>query len=166
MALNLVSVAPIAGATASWVASLVAASLVSAVALVVSRVASGTSARVASGTASATRVASGAASASSDLHVGDLGPVAVLVSLVLNHLPAAVGQNDVVHSPGVVAVSGLLVSKVVTGRRVVHRVLELVLGGFLVEKDASLFFSFDPADVVRVVLTLLEPSSYPPAPPP
>lgn len=103
--------------------------------VVSARVASGTAAGVAAGASwtAGSWVTSGSTGSAADVHVGDLGPVAVLVGLVLDHLPAAVGKHHVVDSPGVVAVAGLLVPEVVAGGRVVNGVLELVLGRFLKE---------------------------------
>jgi hypothetical protein len=59
------------------------------------------------------------------------GPVAVLVSLVLDDLHAAVGQQHAVLAGHVVAVAALLVAEVVAGSLVLDVVLELVLGGLL-----------------------------------
>jgi len=59
------------------------------------------------------------------------GPVAVLVSLVLDDLHAAVGEQHAVLAGHVVAVAALLVAEVVAGSLVLDVILELVLGGLL-----------------------------------
>lgn len=61
----------------------------------------------------------------------DGGPVAVLVSLVLDDLGAAVGKEHAVLALHEVSVAALLVGEVVAGFSVLHFVLELVLGGLL-----------------------------------
>jgi hypothetical protein len=59
------------------------------------------------------------------------GPVSVLVSLVLDDLGAAVGEEDAVLALDVVTVAALFVSEIVAGFSVLHFIFELVLGGLL-----------------------------------
>lgn len=61
----------------------------------------------------------------------DLGPVAVLVSLVLDDLSAAVRELHAVLAPGGLAVATLLGAEFGAAARVGHVVLELVVGRLL-----------------------------------
>lgn len=93
------------------------------------RVATGAAAGIATSRSAGARVATGPATcAAAHLHVADLRPVSILVGFVFHHLSATVRQQDEVDAARHLAVARLLVAEVVARGRVVHRVLELVLG--------------------------------------